>query len=271
MVAKSFHADSVPYAAFRGYHGGMDIPKEELAHLVRDKYDGDTSVHLTADKERLASGEPLAYVIGWIPFLGLRIELSSHPLIPRPETEWWTELLIEHLRTRFWNTPFRFLDLCAGSGAVGLAVLKACPLAHVSFGELSPEHAHLIESNIAGNGLDSSRASVRSGDLFSPFLHDTFDVIAANPPYIPEGRKLDASVSDFEPPEALYSGNDGLDLIRRIATHTPHHLPKGGELWMECDSEHVGDAARIVQTSGAHKTLIRKDLYGRDRLVLAYY
>lgn len=271
MVAKSFHADSVPYCTHLWYRGGMDIPKEELAHLVRDKYDGDTTADLTKDIERLAAGEPLAYVIGWIPFLGLHIDLSSHPLIPRPETEWWTELLIEHLRTRFWNIPFRFLDVCAGSGAVGLAVLKACPLAHVSFGELSPEHAQQIEKNIAVNGLDGVRANVRAGDLFSPFMHETFDVIAANPPYIPQGRKLDASVSDYEPSDALYSGTDGLDLIRRIATHTPHHVSSGGELWMECDSEHIGEAARITLAGGADKTLIRKDHYGRDRLVLAYY
>lgn len=238
---------------------------------MRDKYDGRTDVDLTKDIARLEAGEPLAYVIGWIPFLGLRIELDSRPLIPRPETEWWAELLIEHVRTRFWNIPFRLLDVCAGSGAVGLAVLKACPQAHVSFGELSPEHTALIEKNIKVNNLDESRASVRTGDLFSPFLHESFDVIAANPPYIPSGRKLDVSVSDYEPADALYSGTDGLDLIRRIATHTPHHLPKGGELWMECDSEHTGDAARLVSAGGAHKTLVRTDLYGRDRLVLAYY
>ncbi len=249
----------------------MDIPKEELAHLVRDKYDGHTDTDLTKDIERLEAGEPLAYVIGWIPFLGLRIELDSHPLIPRPETEWWTELLIEHLRARFWNIPFRFLDVCAGSGAVGLAVLKSCPQAHVSFGELSPEHAQLIEHNLTINGLDAARAVVRAGDLFSPFLHESFDVIAANPPYIPSGRKIDASVSDFEPRDALYSGEDGLDLIRRIATHTPCHVLTGGELWMECDQAYAGEAARIITSGGAHKTLVRTDLYGRDRLVLAYY
>jgi release factor glutamine methyltransferase len=248
----------------------MEIPKEELAHLVRDKYHGQTDTDLTADIARLAAGEPLAYVIGWIPFLGVNVFLDSGPLIPRPETEWWTELLVEHLQTRF-TAPFRLLDLCAGSGAVGLAVLKHVPHARVSFGELSAEHAVLIEKNIRENDLDGSRAIVRAGDLFEPFLHDTFEVIVTNPPYIPADRHLDPSVHDYEPHEALFAGGDGLDLIRRIARHTPHHLTEGGELWLECDTTHTKQAAQLIAEGGALQTVIKTDHYGRERLVLAYY
>lgn len=247
------------------------MPKEDWAHLIRDKYDGDESVDVTEDHARLSAGEPLAYVIGWIPFLGLRVYLDSKPLIPRPETEWWAELLVEHLRTRFGNTPFSLLDVCAGSGAVGLAVLANCPTATVYFGELTPAHAELIAKNIRENNLDGSRAIIRSGDLFAPFLHDIFDVITANPPYIPHGRELPTSVTKYEPADALFSGLDGLDLIRRIGNHAPHHLPDGGELWMECDSEHAPEAAQILRDGGSLKSVIRTDHYGRERLVLAYY
>ena len=249
----------------------MDIPREELAHLVRDKYHGNKEADLREDVERLASGEPLAYVIGWIPFLGLDIFLDSKPLIPRPETEWWTELLIEHMKQRFADSPFTLLDLCAGSGAVGLAVLAACPNARVSFGELNEEHAKLIAKNIDENNLDASRADIRAGDLFLPFLHDTFDIIATNPPYIPESRTLEKSVTDFEPADALYAGVQGLDVIERIATHAPHHLTEGGELWMECDEGNAQDAALLLRDGGAERVLVRTDLYGRERLVLAYY
>ncbi|MDB5195071.1 MAG: Protein-N(5)-glutamine methyltransferase PrmC [Parcubacteria group bacterium] len=249
----------------------MDIPKEELMHLIRDKYHGNAQADVSEDMKRLAAGEPLAYVIGWIHFLGLDIFLDSKPLIPRPETEWWTELLIEHLKVRFAGAPFTLLDLCAGSGAVGLAILAACPNAHVFFGELHEPHAKLIEKNIDENNLDGTRAVVRTGDLFAPFLHDTFDIIAANPPYIPQARALEKSVIDFEPAEALFAGTDGLDLIRRVATHSPHHLPAGGELWMECDTSHAGQAAELLREQGAREATIRTDLYGRERLVLAYY
>ena len=81
----------------------MSIPPDpqEIKLLRRDKYNGNEEIDITADIQRLAFGEPLAYVIGWIPFLGLTIGLGSMPLIPRSETEWWTEKLIEHLRYRF--------------------------------------------------------------------------------------------------------------------------------------------------------------------------
>jgi release factor glutamine methyltransferase len=249
----------------------MDIPKEDLEHLVRDKYHGDRSADLREDYNRLLAGEPLAYVIGWIPFLGLRIGLDSRPLIPRPETEWWTELLVEHLKVRFGEASFRILDMCAGSGAVGLAVLAACPHARVSFGELHAEHSDLIAKNLRENNLDASRADIRTGDLLIPFVHDQFDIIVANPPYIPSERDLPKSVAEFEPEEALRAGHDGLAVITRLAEHAAHHLPQGGELWMECDSGHVREAAALLRENGAHRTIIRSDLYGRERLVLAYY
>ncbi len=244
----------------------MDIAREDREALIRDKYDGDASVDLSADLARLETGEPLAYVIGWIPFLGLRIELDSHPLIPRPETEWWTEQLIAHLIEKFGDTPFSFLDLCAGSGAIGLAVLARFPRAHVSFGELVPEHVEQIKKNIEVNSLDSSRATVMKSDLFEAFETDSFDVIATNPPYVPADRKLEESVSGFEPAVALYSGKDGLDVIRALATEVPSHIHKDGELWMECDISNIEKAQTLIP--GSH---IRTDQYGRPRVLVGYY
>jgi release factor glutamine methyltransferase len=112
------------------------LSKEER-QLLDEKYAGNAAAEgFKDDRKRLAAGEPLAYVIGWQPFLGLKIYLDSRPLIPRPETEWWTEELIKHLNERFGDAPFRLLDLCAGSGAIGIAVLAMMPGARVSFGEL---------------------------------------------------------------------------------------------------------------------------------------
>ena len=93
-----------------------------------------------------------------------------------------------------------------------------------------------ILKNIRENNLDESRAFVRIGDLFKPFGDMRFDFIAANPPYIPAGRALPASVVDYEPSQALYAGADGLDIIRRIAAELPQHLMEDGEAWIECDS-----------------------------------
>lgn len=244
----------------------MDVPKSDKDALLQEKYLGDPSAEGVAeDIARLSAGEPLAYVIGNIPFLGLSIHLDSRPLIPRPETEWWTEKLIEHIKDR----PLHLLDMCAGSGAVGLAVLKHCPNAQVSFGELVPEHAETIRKNIAVNNLDASRARIHTGDLFAPFTTTSFSIIAVNPPYIPETRTLDASVTSYEPREALYSGEDGLTLIRQIITEAPSHLLEHGELWMECDISNIHTAQELAQKV-FRKTEIRTDQYGRERMLVAH-
>jgi release factor glutamine methyltransferase len=251
------------------------VENRDLESLVRDKYNGDRKQVTASDLERLAKGEPLAYVIGWIPFLGLRIELDTpgtRPLIPRVETEWWTEKLVQHLLlAENSRTPLRVLDLCAGSGAIGLSILKHVPEVKVFFGEISSDHAALIEHNLGANHLDVSRAVIRTGDLFEPFSGERFSVIAVNPPYIPDGRVLPESVMGYEPGEALFSGADGLEHIRRIAEEAPSHLLSGGELWLECDTEHAEDAEKLLASGGALGTELLTDQYGRKRVVLAYY
>lgn len=239
--------------------------------LIRDKYAGDAEADLSRDLARLEAGEPLAYVIGWVPFLGLAIGLASRPLIPRPETEWWTEQLVARLRERFGDAPFALLDLCAGSGAIGLAVLKAFPRAQVSFAELDPAHARQIHLTLEQNGLDAGCAVIRASDLFDAFAGERFDAIASNPPYVPAGRVLDESVTRYEPAGALYAGEDGLDLIRRIAQDAPGRLLPGSELWLECDIANIDEAARLLSEGGADRAEIRSDLYGRPRIVVGYY
>ena len=245
--------------------------------LIRDKYNGDANADISEDLKRLAAGEPLAYVIGWIPFLGLKIALDSSPLIPRPETEWWTEKLIEHLRYRFDATedrgaqPFRLLDLCAGSGAIGLAVLSHLPNAYVSFGEIDPAHVELIKKNLFVNDLPPNRADVRASDIFEVFGTEQFDIIAANPPYIPEGRMLETSVTNYEPSQGLFGGPDGMQVIRAILKDCRKHLSAGGELWMECDIENIGATESLVRAAGADETTIHEDLYGRPRLLVSHF
>lgn len=244
----------------------------DLALLARDRYHGDAA-RITADERaRLACGEPLAYLIGWVPFLAARVRLDSRPLIPRPETEWWTERLIRRLAERFPEEPFTLLDLCAGSGCIGIAVLKALPNAQVAFAELDSKHRATIERSLAENGIATARASVRIGNLFEPLLPgERFDAIAANPPYIPAGRPLPASVAGHEPAEALFAGPDGLDLVRRIAAHAAERLRPGGELWMECDLANAEAARELLTDAGAAAAEAIPDQFGRPRLVLAYF
>lgn len=244
----------------------------EKSQLLRDKYDNDPNADLSEDLARLAGGEPLAYVIGWIPFLGLRISLDSRPLIPRPETESWTEDLHARLAEKFGSEEFTFLDLCAGSGAIGLSVLARFPHARVRFAELVSAHCDQIRRNIVENELDASRATVHIGDLFDVFPKDQrFDVIAANPPYVPDARMLERSVTAFEPALALYAGADGLNLVRRIACEAKGRLEEGGELWMECDIDNIEETKVLLLEHDAKEAMIRNDPYGRPRVCVGYY
>lgn len=265
--------------------------------LLEEKYGGKETAEYEADTRRLAGGEPLAYVIGWQPFLGLRIYLDSRPLIPRTETEWWTDQMLSELArpavsgtlrrptgraggnvpAGIYSVPrngrprqFAFLDLCAGSGAIGAAALARLPNAQVYFGEMDPAHEWTIRKNIRENGLDGSRAHVCIGDLFEPFAGMTFDVIAANPPYVPIDRTLPASVALYEPQMALQAGADGLDVIRRIAAELPQYLEKDGVAWIECDRGHA-EATRALFEERGFRAEIRTDQYDKPRIVVVTF
>jgi release factor glutamine methyltransferase len=279
--------------------------------LLDEKYGGKETVEYEADKKRLVSGrpfgkslpfrspdagdagEPLGYIIGWQPFLGLKIYLDSKPLIPRTETEWWTEQLLADLVGRepmewkmgvrlcqaarsdpifhsIGERPLQFLDLCAGSGAIGCAVLSKLPHAQVYFGEIDSVHEATIAKNIRENNLDASRADIRIGDLFEPFGDMQFDIIATNPPYIPNDHVLPESVALYEPERALYAGIDGLDIIRRIKEKLPKHLARGGEAWIECDS-HQTEAIQELFVAQGLSAEIRKDQYATPRIIVVSF
>ncbi|MBU6214423.1 HemK family protein methyltransferase [Patescibacteria group bacterium] len=237
--------------------------------LLDEKYGGVATDGFRSDCGRLAADEPLAYVIGHQPFLDLTIHLDSRPLIPRSETEWWTFQLLKEAVNKN-SSGLRFLDLCAGSGAIGCAALKRLPTADVSFGEIDPGHEKTISKNISGNALDASRAHIGIGDLFAPFDGETFDLIAANPPYIPSERTLPASVARYEPEIALRAGVDGLAVIRRIAAELPKHLTREGTAWIECDSEHAAAACSLF-TDRRLTAEIHADQYGVPRVIVVSF
>lgn len=266
--------------------------------LLEEKYGGVESDAYKEDCARLQNGEPLAYVIGWQPFLGLKIFLDSKPLIPRVETEWWTEQLLKKAcgepvctteglprATASGMSKFsaencaypkastsvrqeiKCLDLCAGSGAIGCAMLARLAEARVYFGEIDPEHETTILKNIHENGLDDFRAAVRIGDLFAPFSGMTFDLVVANPPYIPANRVLEKSVTEYEPALALFSGDDGLDVIRRIARELPTYLASQGEAWIEVDAPRAA-AARALFVEQGFSVVILPDQYDQPRVLV---
>ena len=210
---------------------------KEIKWLLNEKYNGVTSEEFERDRERLAAGEPLGYIIGWVPFLHTKIHLDSRPLIPRSETEYWVNKIIEEIQVK-GMLNLKILDLCAGSGCIGVAVLNSLPGVIVDFVEMDETHHETIRKNVRENSIEQGRTRIFGGDLFEQ-LSDTYDVILTNPPYI-DPKEVDgvqSSVLGFEPSEALFGGINGMEIIERIIGDAPQFLKSGGMLVIEHEPE----------------------------------
>ena len=229
---------------------------KETEWLLREKYQGIRTSAFESDSIRLAKGEPLGYLIGHAPFLNCTIHLNSYPLIPRVETEFWVEKAIAEIATAsnlMSRTP-KILDLCAGSGAIGVAVAKAIPGTWVTFAELDPAHLPTITKNLTENISDYSdrmeQYSVVASDLFKSVLGQ-FDFILTNPPYIDkEALTVDANVEAHEPHLALFGGVAGMELITRIIAEAPEHLTAVGQLWIEHEPAQVAMITALAYDYG---------------------
>lgn len=205
------------------------------------------------------------YARGWVPFLGAKIFLNSHPLIPRVETEYWTEkvtAMIYH-STR----PMKVLDLCAGSGAIGVAVLARVPGASVDFGEIETRHFPTIKKTLKENSINLARARFFDTDVWSG-ITDRYDFILANPPYIARDAMVDPSLA-HEPAEALFADDSGFALIEKTLRGAREHLNPGGQLWLEHDP---GQSLRIATLATFLNLTIttHSDQFGRERYTVAY-
>lgn len=248
------------------------MTKEER-WLLEEKYGGQKSEAFLADQKRLTGGEPLGYVIGYVPFLDCVIHLDSKPLIPRPETEFWTEKAITEIQKTLQLTVrlgkfLRVLDLGAGSGAIGVAVAKAVPEARVTFAEVDPTHFPTIKKNLTTNLNQPfeqiKRVELVSGDLFEN-VSGIFDFILTNPPYIDRALdRVETSAKEHEPPAALYGGEHGLEIINRILKASSAYLADNGQLWLEHEPEQVEAIDSFSKTHNL-KPKTYPDQYGVHR------
>ena len=202
-------------------------------------------VHELVDR-RLA-GEPVAYIIGEWEFYGLPLDISRDVLIPRMDTELLAERAI--LLARAAGDEARVLDLCAGSGCVGLAAAANVPQCRVTLADVSEGALRVCKQNVRRNGLNAQVVCVLADALQPPpaTLWD-FDVVVCNPPYIPTGDipGLDCSVRDYEPRLALDGGADGLDFYRAVASRWGNALRLGGTLAFEVGIGQAGSVEMIL-------------------------
>ena len=217
--------------------------------------------------ERHLAGEPVAYLIGEWEFYGLPLDISPDVLIPRPDTEVLAGQAIEYIQTL---GECRVLDLCAGSGCIGLAVASQVPQARVVLGEYSDAALKVCRQNIRRSGLSGRVVPIQADAREKPERAlGEFQCIVSNPPYIPHDdiAGLDTSVKDYEPHLALDGGEDGLDFYQTISGKWKDALVPGGRLYFEVGIGQADSVLRIMRAQGFGDIQVVKDLHGIPRVV----
>lgn len=239
----------------------------------REMYAGDGVCQAMENAvSRVLQGEPLAYVLGQWSFYGLELTVTPDVLIPRDDTCAVTELAIN--RALFLGEGPRILDLCTGSGCIGLAIASRVRDAKVTCADISKEALAVAKKNISAHKLSGRVSCIQSDALGQPssFL-GKFDMIVSNPPYITtrEMTELPDSVKKFEPHLALHGGGDGLDFYRSIAKNYRAALKSGGYLCLEFGMGQGDAVCEILEMNGYTVLERSRDYNDRERAVIAQY
>jgi release factor glutamine methyltransferase len=214
--------------------------------------------------QRRGSREPVAYILGVKEFYGRPFEVGPGVFIPRPETE-----LLVQLALAAMPDDARALDLCAGSGAVGVSIAAERPNARVDLVELGDEAFEAARRNAEKHA--PGRARVFHGDLYAALPEPArYNVIVANPPYVPtvDGRELAKDIVDHEPHLALFAGADGLAVVRKVVAGLPQWLAPRGFVATEIDPSQGAVVAGLCIEAGLVEVRIETDLASLQRHVV---
>ena len=251
------------------------VTGKDQAEILRDgeMYVGDDVCNaMDAAVTRIQSGEPLAYILNQWEFYGIKLYVDSNVLIPRDDTCAVTALAIQ--KALFLEKGPRILDLCAGSGCIGLAIASRVKDARVTLADISKEALAVAKKNTVLNHMTGRVSCVQSDALGKPsaFL-GKFDMIVSNPPYITtrEMTELPLSVSQFEPHLALHGGTDGLDFYRSIVANYTDALKPGGYICFEFGMGQGDGVCRILEENGYTILERSRDYNDRERAVIAQY
>ena len=246
---------------------------EDVLGMTRTdlKFEGEREVtpeamgRLKSMLNRRAAGEPVQYILESADFMGLKFHVDRRVLIPRQDTETLVEAAL--IAIRDYDSP-AVLDLCTGSGCIGLSLKSLAPQAGVTLADISRDALEVARQNAEQMELD---VAIRHGDLFKAVTLRRFDLIVSNPPYIPrpDMAGLQREVQ-HEPALALDGGADGLDFYRRITQGAHRHLNPGGAVYLEVG---IGEAQAVLSmlksAMRCAESGIIKDLNGIDRVVFA--
>lgn len=243
----------------------MDISRVQLRLRAAQPLLGEALQKADRALAERETGRPLQHVLGEAWFYGRRFLCDERALIPRQDTEILCETAISHILPG----PRKVLDMCTGSGIIGVTIALERPLCRVTATDLSPDALSLARENAALHGADMRFAQ---GDLYGAVGEEHFDAILSNPPYLTgsEMHMLQREVQ-AEPEMALFGGEDGLEFYRRIACGAADHLLPGGCVILEIGSAQAGAVSRLLADAlpGASVGVV-KDLQGLDRVVWAH-
>lgn len=247
---------------------GTGKNREELTRDSRLYASPEREAQVRQLVERRMAGEPVAYLIGEWEFYGLPLDISQDVLIPRADTEVLAEQAIAYIQQL---GECRVLDLCAGSGCVGLAIAAQAPQARVVLGEIDDSALKICRQNIRRNSLSARVTPIQMDAREKPARSlGEFQCIISNPPYIPTGdiAGLEPSVRDYEPHMALDGGADGMDFYRAITEQWKEALAPGGRLYFEVGIGQADPVLRLMRSQGFGDLQIIKDHHKIPRVVL---
>lgn len=246
----------------------VDQPRFWPVEHSDDQLSDDVIAAIRAATERRAHGMPFAYAVGKVAFRYLTLLVDQRVLIPRQETEYLVDLVLDSTGRRGIVA-----DICTGSGCVALALATEGHYERVIATDVSQEATAVARTNADNLTAPHTPADVRGGNLLGPLTaEDQITAIVSNPPYIApdEMADLPPSVRDWEPHHALVSENDGLAHTFRIVVDAPRVLQPGGLLALEVDSRRAQRVADYVSEHGCYRdVMLHKDFCERDRYVLA--
>ena len=241
----------------------LGVPRTRLAAV--DTVDAETAVRFAELVARRSAREPLQHLVGTVAFRYVEIAVGPGVFVPRPETELLVDAVLPVLRA---NPHPVAVDLCAGSGALALAVADEVPSATVYAVERSPSALHWLRRNCAGSNVQVVAADVADPGLL-PQLTDRVDALLANPPYVASDEDVDPEVR-HDPADALFAGSDGLAVLPAVVATARRLLRPGAVLSVEHgDQQGTAITALISGDDGWRQVVDHRDLAGRPRYVTA--
>ncbi|WP_100405728.1 peptide chain release factor N(5)-glutamine methyltransferase [Bacillus solitudinis] len=250
----------------------LQVSRTELFMRYRDAITPEFFERYEKDVLTYASGVPVQHIIGYEDFYGRRFKVNKDVLIPRPETEELVLAILEEKKKLFAIEPVHLVDIGTGSGAISVTIALEDPAIHVRAVDISQSALRVARANASALGAD---ITFFEGDLLQPLLdlNEKVDIVVSNPPYIPlhEEKELATHVRDHEPHLALFGGEDGYDLYRRMIEQLPSVLRCKALVGFEVGAGQGKTVRKMLEVAFPRATTeIREDINRKDRIVLAY-